>query len=133
MPLVGSFQRRDFDTRGTTGEPDANLPGITAYLAIFDVLLIGPSTWVDGYRDCFATIGAHHVRGIICGAVAKGELIVDIHVVRIYGLVGINNGAPGPVGSPRSIHMIRRMVQTIRNDTEYGSIVAMTVPIPARA
>ena len=43
------------------------------------------------------------------------------------------NPAPGPTGRPRSIQTTSSNVQTIRKVTVYGSIVAITVPIPALA
>ena len=41
------------------------------------------------------------------------------------------SGASGPIGNPKTTQIISKMVQIIKKATEYGNIVAMTVPIPA--
>lgn len=55
----------------------------------------------------------------------KSANVVDI---TIYFM---NSSAPGPIGIPRSIQIINNIVHTIVNTIVYGSIVAITVPIPA--
>src|SRR5688572_17896202 len=45
----------------------------------------------------------------------------------------MNSGAPGPVGNPSSMQATSNSVETTRNVMEDGSIVAITVPIPAFA
>ena len=42
-----------------------------------------------------------------------------------------SKGAPGPVGQPNWTQANNSSVQQTRFATEYGSIVAVTVPIPA--
>ena len=44
---------------------------------------------------------------------------------------GYVSGAPGPMGRPRAIHAPISTIHPIMKTTVYGSIVAMTVPIPA--
>ncbi len=42
-----------------------------------------------------------------------------------------SSGAPGPTGSPRASHSVSMIIQPIMKAKVYGSMVAMTVPMPA--
>ena len=50
-----------------------------------------------------------------------------------YPAFSRNIAAPGPSGRPSMTQIASSTVQTTRNATEYGSIVATSVPIPAFA
>ena len=57
--------------------------------------------------------------------------MIRTQLVEPLGLDGMYIGAPGPIGSSSSTQTISRRLHPIRNTTEYGSMVLMTVPIPA--